>query len=77
MLEWLADGAVARALTASPTLYIFVNAAHILSIGLLLGSIVPLDLRLLGLFRHAPLGVIGPFLSRTAMVGASCPSPRA
>lgn len=71
MLEWLSDSAVARALTASATLYIFANAAHILSIGLLVGSIIPLDLRILGLFGKAPLGVLGPFLSRTAMVGVA------
>lgn len=71
MLEWLADGAVARALTASPTLYIFANAAHIFSIGLLVGSIVPLDLRIIGFFRRTPLSVLGPFLSRTAMLGVA------
>lgn len=69
MLEWLTEGAVARALIASPTLYIFANAAHVFSIGLLVGSIVPLDLRIIGFFRNTPLAVIGPFLSRTAMVG--------
>lgn len=69
MLEWLQASAVARALTASPTLYIFANAAHIFSIGLLVGSIVPLDLRIIGLFRSTPLAVIGPFLSRSAMIG--------
>lgn len=70
MLEWLTEGAVARALIASPTLYIFANAAHVFSIGLLVGSIVPLDLRIIGFFRNTPLAVVGPFLSRTAMIGA-------
>jgi hypothetical protein len=69
VLEWLSGSIVAQALTASPTLYIFVNAAHILSIGLLVGAIIPLDLRLLGLFRGTSLQVLGPFLSRTAMYG--------
>lgn len=71
VLEWLTDTAVARALTASATLYIFANAAHIFSVGLLVGSIIPLDLRILGLFGKTPLGVLGPFLSRTAMAGAA------
>lgn len=49
--------------------YLFVNAAHIAGIGLLLGSILPLDLRLLGLFRHYPIEVLGPFLVRGAATG--------
>ncbi len=53
----------------SGTFYLFVNAAHILGIGLILGAILPLDLRLLGLFRSAPLAVLGPFLSRAAAFG--------
>jgi len=56
-------------LQRSGTAYLFVNAAHILGIALLLGSILPLDLRLMGLFRTVPLAVIGPFLARAAAVG--------
>lgn len=70
LLEWLSEGIVAQALTASPVLYIFANAAHILSIGLLVGAILPLDLRLLGLFKRTPLQLLGPFLTRTAATGA-------
>jgi hypothetical protein len=47
-----------------------VNAAHILGVGLLVGAIVPLDLRLLGAFRPVPLAVVAPFLSRAAAAGA-------
>ncbi|WP_332683510.1 DUF6644 family protein [Bosea sp. (in: a-proteobacteria)] len=53
----------------SGTAYLFVNAAHILGIGLLVGAILPLDLRLLGFFRTAPLAAIGDFLSRAAAFG--------
>ena len=56
-------------LRESGTAYLFVNAAHILGIGLLLGSILPLDLKLIGFFRRAPLAVLGPFLLRTAVTG--------
>jgi hypothetical protein len=56
-------------LRQSATAYLFVNAAHILGIGLLLGSILPLDLRLLGLFRRFPLGVLRTFLVRNAAAG--------
>ena len=53
----------------SGTAYLFVNAAHILGISLLLGAILPLDLHLLGLLRSSPLAVVGPFLLRVASAG--------
>lgn len=71
MVEWLSGSALAQALTASPRLYMFANAGHILSIGLLIGAIIPLDLRVIGFFRRVPLSVIGPFLSRSAMIGTA------
>ena len=69
LLEWLAATTLAVELRRSATLYMFVNAAHILAIGLLVGAILPLDLRLAGLFGKVPLEVIAPFLSRSAGVG--------
>lgn len=69
LLQWLAGWPGAVALRGSATLYLFVNAAHILSIGLLVGAILPLDLRLIGLFRKVPVSVVGPFLSRMAATG--------
>jgi hypothetical protein len=56
-------------LRESPTAYLFANAAHILGIGVLLGAILPLDLRLMGLFRASPLAVLRPFLTRAAATG--------
>lgn len=56
-------------LQQSGTAYLFVNAAHILGIGLLLGAILPLDLRVVGFFRGLPLEVLGPFLVRIAATG--------
>lgn len=56
-------------LRRSGTLYLLVNAAHIGAIGLLIGSIVPLDLRLLGVIKPGPLAVLAPVLARTAAVG--------
>ncbi|MBO1012530.1 DUF2214 domain-containing protein [Achromobacter sp. SD115] len=56
-------------LRRSGTLYLLVNAAHIGAIGLLIGSIVPLDLRLLGLLKPGPLAMLAPVLARTAAVG--------
>lgn len=56
-------------LRRSGTLYLLVNAAHIGAIGLLIGSIVPLDLRLLGVLKPSSLAVLAPVLARTAAVG--------
>ncbi|MBD9371388.1 DUF2214 domain-containing protein [Rhizobium sp. ARZ01] len=70
-LEWIAASPIAAALKASGTLYLFVNAAHILSIGLIVGAIMPLDLRLLGLFRRYPLSALGPYLSASAAIGVA------
>ncbi|MDV4154145.1 MULTISPECIES: DUF6644 family protein [Rhizobium] len=69
ILEWLSATTPAVALRHSGTLYVFVNAAHILAIGLLIGAILPLDLRLAGLFRKVPVEIVAPFLSRAAGVG--------
>lgn len=56
-------------LQRSGTAYLLVSAAHILGVGLLVGAILPLDLRLLGFFRTVPLAVIEPFLVRAAATG--------
>lgn len=62
-------------LRGSGTAYLFVNATHILGIALLLGAILPLDLRLMGCFRAVPLAVLGPFLTRSAAVGLALALP--
>jgi hypothetical protein len=70
LLEWIAAWPGAVLLRGSGDAYALVNGAHILAIGLLIGSILPLDLRLLGLFRDAPVTVVTPFLLRFAAAGA-------
>ncbi|WVT74148.1 DUF2214 domain-containing protein [Sinorhizobium chiapasense] len=69
LVEWIAGWPVGAALRRSALLYLLVNAAHILAIGLLIGAILPLDLRLLGLVGEAPVAVLGPFLARAAVIG--------
>ena len=69
MLEAIGGWPGASWLQQSATAYLFVNAAHILGLAVLLGAILPLDLRLLGLFRRFPLEVLGPFLVRCAAAG--------
>jgi hypothetical protein len=69
MLEMLGAWPGAVLLQRSGTAYLLVNAAHILGIALLLGAILPLDLRLAGLAGRAPLAAIAPFLIRAAASG--------
>jgi hypothetical protein len=74
-MEWLAplgETWVAEALIRSPTLYIFANAGHILSLAMLLGSSVILDLRLLGTLTRLPLADTAIVLSRIAAVALAC-----
>lgn len=71
LVEWIGSWPGAVLLQRSGTAYLLVNAAHIAAVGLLIGSILPLDLRLIGFFRSVPLPVIGPFLSRLAAVGVA------
>ncbi len=70
-LQALANWPGAVFLQESWIAYLFVNSAHILGIGLLLGAILPLDLRLLGVVSGRELPVLGPFLLRTAATGAA------
>ncbi|MDQ0302807.1 DUF2214 domain-containing protein [Ancylobacter polymorphus] len=68
-LAALADWPGARALRASWIAYLLVNAAHILGVALLLGTILVFDLRLLGAFSSVPLAVMGPLQLRVAAFG--------
>jgi hypothetical protein len=49
--------------------YPLVNAGHLIGVALLVGSIVPLDLRLLGLWQSVPLAPVWRVLTRTAGFG--------
>jgi hypothetical protein len=69
VLEAIGGWPGASWLQHSATAYLFVNAAHILGLAVLLGAILALDLRLLGLFRRFPIRVLGPFLVRFAAAG--------
>lgn len=68
-VDWIGTWPGAVLLQRSGTAYLLVNAAHILGLGVLVGAILPLDLRLLGFFRGVPLQAIGPFLRRAAATG--------
>lgn len=60
---------LARSLRDSVWSYPLVNAGHIVGVALLVGSIVPLDLRLLGAWRAQALMPLWHVLTRTAAVG--------
>ena len=61
--------ALARALRDSVWAYPLVNAGHILGVALLVGAIVPLDLKLLGFWPAWPLGPLWHVLTRAAGAG--------
>lgn len=69
MLDLLADSALPSLLRRSATAYLLVNATHILGIALLIGAILPLDLRLAGAFPRTPLPAIAPLLRGMALAG--------
>jgi|SRR5687768_8659704 hypothetical protein len=60
---------IATALRNSIWSYPVVNTAHIFGVALLIGSVVPLDLRLLGLWGSVPLAPLWAVLTRTAGIG--------
>jgi hypothetical protein len=69
LLQALAAWPVAGFFRDSTIAYATLNAAHIFSIALLVGSIVTLDLRVLGFFRRFELSEMAPPLSRVAATG--------
>jgi hypothetical protein len=70
--QWLAGLEatwLARSLRDSVWIYPLVNTGHIAGVALLVGSIVPLDLRLLALWQSWPLAPLWHVLTRTAAAG--------
>lgn len=62
---------LAQALRVSRWGYAAVNGAHVLGIALLVGAIVPMDLRLLGLWRRIPVAALARVLVPVAATGLS------
>jgi hypothetical protein len=59
VLAWLESSALGHAIRSSGTwTYAILNLAHILGLSSLFGAILILDLRLLGMWRRAPLGAL-------------------
>ena len=69
LLQFIHESGLATALRASRWAYPLVNAGHILGIAVLFGAVLPLDLRLLGLWRSVPLESLQRVLVPTAFTG--------
>lgn len=69
VLTVLHDWSVAEALRRSFYVYPVVNALHILGLGLLIGAILPVDIKLLGGFRRTPLAGLARTLVPVAAGG--------
>ncbi|MDF0748607.1 hypothetical protein NLU14_00030 [Marinobacter sp. 71-i] len=68
-LVFVEDLAFISALRNSTLVYPLVNAGHIFGVALLVGGIVPLDLRLLGFWRHYPVMMFVDVLRVTSALG--------
>ncbi|MBO6521809.1 MAG: hypothetical protein JJ900_15575 [Rhodospirillales bacterium] len=69
ILTTIASSEPAMLLRGSFWIYPLVNAAHILGIALLIGAIVPFDLRLMGLIRKGRIRTLAQVLVPTAAAG--------
>ena len=69
-LAWLQSSALGTFMRGSgPWTYPVVNLIHILGVGALFGAVLILDLRLLGVWRRAPLPPITTAAVPVAMTG--------
>lgn len=68
-LVFVENLAFVSALRNSTFMYPLVNAGHILGVALLIGGIVPLDLRLLGVWRRFPVMIFVDVLRITSAFG--------
>jgi hypothetical protein len=69
-LGWIQASALGHFMRESgPWTYAIVNLTHILGIALLFGAVVIIDLRLLGVWRRAPLPAIVDTASPVAVAG--------
>lgn len=68
-LQWIADGSIATSLRRSTVAYPLLSAAHITSLGVLIGTIMALDLRMLGAFRRFSLPELTQMMPKLAAAG--------
>ena len=65
----LEESALGEGLRASQYAYPLVNAAHIMALAAVFGSILALDLRLIGLWRAVPIAPLARVLPRVSAIG--------
>lgn len=68
-LQWIADGSIATSLRRSTVVYPLLSAAHITSLGMLIGTIMALDLRMLGAFQRFSLPELAQLMPKLAAAG--------
>jgi len=71
LLAALEGSALASVLRQSFWLYPLVNTGHVLGVALLFGGIVPMDARLLGLWRAIPIAALARVLLPFVMAGCA------
>lgn len=70
LLAWIESSALGEAMRGSGVwTYGLVNLAHILGVSTLFGSVLVLDLRLLGAWRHVPLAALAVPTERLSLAG--------
>jgi len=69
-LSWMEASTLGRVMRqAGPWAYAITNVAHVLGVATLFGSILVLDLRLLGVWRRVSLAPLAAAIRPTAVVG--------
>jgi hypothetical protein len=69
LVQWIEHGAVGREMRGGAWSYAAVEALHLIGIGLLFGSIVAFDLRLMGVSRSLGVGALARHNLRLAVLG--------
>src|SRR5919204_6834828 len=70
LLTWIEHTGLGQLMRDSgPWTYAFVNVVHVVGVGALLGSVIVIDLRLLGLWRRVPLAPLSWATSRVTVAG--------
>ena len=69
-LSWMEASTLGRVMRqAGPWAYAITNVAHVFGVATLFGSILVLDLRLLGVWQRVPLAPLAAAIRPTAVVG--------
>ena len=71
-LRWLERSSLAEAVRVAPFLYPLLESLHVLGIAMLVGSVVAVDLRLLGVARNVlPVTTVTRYLLPVSRIGVA------